>query len=135
MTTYVKRQVQIQVSESQNGANLIFKRGDSPIKFDADDNLAEAEYKKYVLTLPVTDKDLLDGTTITAGRILQIETDTELTVKLDDTGDTGIVVKPVSSDDSETKRGVLYLEGNFTHVYITIAGTGEANVLMGAVGS
>lgn len=133
--TYVTRQIQLQVAESQNGENLIIRRGDRPIKFDADDNLAEAKFEKFVLTLPVTNKDLMEGASIAAARILILETDTELTLKLADVGDTGITVKPVSTTDASTKKGTLYLEGNFTKAYVTIAGTGEATVLIGVVGA
>jgi len=136
MTTYVTRQVQVQVSERTSGENLIFKRGDRAAKFEALDTLNEARFEKYVLAIPTTDQDLMVGASISAGRILYIETDTEITIKLDDTTDTGFVVKPVPTTVTDDKRGVLYLEGNFTHVYATVAGaSGSANVLIGIVGA
>lgn len=136
MTTYVTRQVQVQVAERSSGEGLIFKRGDRSAKFDALDTLNEARFEKYVLAIPTTDQDLMIGASITAGRILYIETDTEITVKLDDTTDTGFVVKPVPTTVTDDKRGVLYLEGNFTHVYATVAGaSGSANILIGIVGA
>ena len=136
MTTYITRQVQLDVSENQNGTGQVIKRGETPVKFEEVAELAEAEFKKYVIALPVTDKDLMEGTTIALAKILYLETDTELTVKLADVGDTGIKVKPLVTDDAATKRGTLYLEGEFTKVYVTPVGaTGDANVIMGVVGA
>jgi len=136
MTTYVTRQVQLAVNENQNGTGQVIKRGQTPTKFDGVNELAEAEFKKYVIALPETDKDLLEGSTIALAKILYIETDTELVVKLETTGDTGITVKPLVSDDNEEKRGTLYLEGEFTKMYITPTGaSGNANVIMGVVGA
>jgi len=132
MTTYVRRQINVSVAENQNQSDLIFSRGGSEVKYNADDALAEAEMLKYDIPIPATDKDLMEGSTISVGRILFIETDTEIVVKLDNTGDTGFTVKPVNS----STRGVLYLEGNFTHVYVSVAGTsGNANVVAGIVGA
>ena len=133
--TYVKRQIQLHVSESQNGENAIIKRGDRFAKFDSDVNLAEAKFEKFVLTLPVVDRDLMEGSSIAAARMLILETDTELTLKLADIGDTGITVMPISAVDATIKRGTIYLEGDFARVFVTIAGTGEAVVLIGVVGA
>lgn len=131
MTTYVKRQIDISVAEKQNMSDLIFSRGGTQVKFDADATLDEAEMLKYALSIPTTDRDLMDGSSISAARILILETDTELTVKLNAIGDTGITVKPINS----STRAILYLEGDFSHVYVTIAGaSGTSNVVMGVVG-
>ncbi|TRO54902.1 hypothetical protein E2P64_08150 [Candidatus Bathyarchaeota archaeon] len=136
MTTYITRQMQLLVTENQNGTGQVINRGERQTKFEEIDELAEAEFKKYVLALPVTDKDLLEGTTISLAKILYLETDTELTVKLETTGDTGFKVKPLVSDEASEKRGVLYLEGEFTKVYVTPVGTeGEANIILGVVGA
>ncbi len=137
MTTYITRQIQLAVSEQQNGQGQIFSRGNNiQTRFEAVAGLEEAEMKKYVIPIPTVDKDLLEGSTIASARILMIETDTEITVKLDAVGDTGFIVKPVVEDDSATKKGTLYLEGEFTHVYVSVAGaSGSANVIMGVVGA
>lgn len=135
MTTYIERQVIFRVSENQNGEGKIISRGDRSTRFDALDDLIEGELLKYVISAPTTDKDLLSGSTIAAARILYIETDVEIRVKLDDTADTGFLVTPVDSDNADTKRGTLYLEGNFTHVYVSVGGTTDANVIMGVVGA
>ena len=136
MTTYVKRQIIVQVSESKNGENVVMKRGDRETKFDEVAALNEATFSKKVIPIPTVDKDLLEGEEIAVGKILYLETDTELTVKLAATSDTGFKVVPVVTADAATKRGTLYLEGTFTHVYVSIAGTsGNANVLIGVVGA
>lgn len=136
MTTYITRQVRFLVSEKQNGENQVIKRGDRETKFEAIDTLAEGEFKKWVLVLPITDKDLLGGSTIATGKILYIETDTEMVVKLGTVGDTGFTVKPIVAADTEKRRGILYLESAFAHVYVTPVGSsGNANVVVGVVGA
>jgi len=134
MTTYVTRKIYLAVSEKQNGTDLLIKRGESEIKFNAVSDLDETRSERYVLTGPVTDKDLMEGSSISAGKILILETDTEILVKLETTSDTGITVKPVVADDSDTKRGTLYLEGNFDHLYVSFTGTDDATILIGIIG-
>jgi len=122
-------------SEESSGKKVLINRGDSETKFDALDELAEVEFSKQAIALPASNVDLMQGSSMSLARILYIETDTELLVKLALTSDTGFKVKPVDSNDL-TKRGTLYLEGSFTHVYVTPTGTtGEANVLVGIVGA
>jgi hypothetical protein len=134
--TYIKRQVKVQVSESQNGEGSLFKRGDRETSHGAVTGLEEVGTGKFSITIPATDQDLMEGMGITTGRILYIETDTEITVKLDNTGDTGFKVKPVADASASTKKGTLYLEGTFTHVYVTVAGaSGTASVVVGVVGA
>ena len=136
MTTYVRRQVFLKVSEDQNGQRSLIQRGDVQTRFDAVAELEEGGLSKFAISIPAVDVDLMEGSSIANARILLIETDTELTVKLDDVGDTGITVKPLVDSEATTKRGTLYLEGDFTHVYVSIAGSeGEANVIMGVVGA
>jgi len=136
MTTYVQRQAIIQVAEMRTGEKEIFRRGDRVTKFEELEALNECETKKYSVAIPETDKDLIEGTTITTGRILYIETDTEITVKLNNTTDTGFKVKPLVDSEGSNKPGTLYMESEFTHVYVTIAGaSGNANIFMGVVGA
>jgi hypothetical protein len=136
MTTYVTRQVRLQVTEEQNGQGVLISRGGKDIKFEDVAELNEGGLTKFVLPIPTVDQDLMEGETITTGRILYIETDTEMTIKLDDVGDTGFIVKPLVAADASTKRGTLYLEGTFTHVYASVAGaSGNANVIMGIAGA
>ena len=136
MTTYVIKQLRIQVAQNQNGENLIFKRGDQETQFEAVAALEEGGLKKMVISIPTVDLDVMAMMQITAGRLLYIETDTELTVKLDDVADTGVLVTPVVTASASTKPAMLYMEGDFTHVYISIAGTsGSANVVVGIVGA
>lgn len=135
MTTYIQRQVQLQVAEDQSGRNQLIKRGyDAVTRFDAIAALKEAELKRYDLQAPLTDHDLLASTSISAGKILYIEANGPITIKLGTTGDTGIAITPLDSSDT-TKRAVFYYEGTFTHVYVTIGGTSLVEVLMGVVGA
>lgn len=136
MTTYVKRQIIVQISQKQNGEDLVFKRGDRETKFDAVAALEEGGLAKVIIPLPASDRDLMEGQEITTGRILYMEVNVETRVKLDDTGDTGFLVKPVVTADASTKPGVLYLEGTFTHVYVTPTGSsGNATIIFGIAGA
>ena len=131
---YISRNVKLVVSEDRNSGYLIWRSG-RDIKFEDLLALSEAKLTKQIISLPATDRDLLQGTSISVVKILYIETDTELLVKLESTGDTGFKVKPIDSSDL-TKKGTLYLEGDFSHVYVTPTGTtGDATVLMGVVGT
>lgn len=134
MTTYIQRQVQLQVSEEQGGRGQLIKRGDGMVRFDALAALKEAEFKRYDLTAPITNKDLLEGTAITAGKILYLETNGAITVRLGTTGDTAIPIAPLDSAIS-SKKAVFYYEGSFTHVYVSVAGTAIVEVIMGVVGA
>lgn len=131
MTAFITRQVEIKATEQQNGEGILISRGGRPTSISGLDALNEAELKKYVLAAPTVDKDLLEGSLVAIGRILYIETDQDITVKLADTTDTGIEVKPLNS----STPGVLYLEGSFSKVYVSLAGTTDANILMGVVGA
>jgi len=136
MTTYVTKQLRIKVAEQQNGENLIFQRGDRETKFEAVAALDEAGLQRFVIPLPASDKDLMAGLEITTGRLLYIETDTELLIKLANVADTGFVVKPMIDESASEKPGMLYLEGEFSHVYVTPTGTtGDATVIFGVVGA
>lgn len=136
MTIYMTRQVRLQAAQDASGQILVFRRGDRETKFNAVAALNEAGLSKLVIPIPTTDKDLMSNQEIAAGRVLYIETDTEILVKLALTGDTGITVKPISDADAEEKPGVLYLEGDFDHVYVTPAGaSGNANIIFGIMGA
>lgn len=133
---YVKRQIDLEASQSRNGQGTVLKRGGVQIRFDAVTDLNEGGLQKLVIPLPALDKDLMEGQEITTGRILYMETDTELVVKLDDTGDTGIIVMPVVEDSADSKPGTLYLDGSFSHVYVTPVGaTGNATIVVGILGA
>lgn len=137
MTVYLKRQLHVEASQNANGRNSIFLRGDLPTRFSGVASLEEGGIQKVALSIPTTDQDLLiDG--IAAGKVLYVETDTEITVKLDDTSDTGFLVSPVDSSSSglDDSPGILYLETTFTHVYVSVAGSsGTANVIVAMLGA
>ena len=134
MTTYITRQIFYKVSEQANGENLLIQRGDRSVKFDAVSALSEARSQRLTLTLPIVDQSIMSGSGIAVGKILMLETDTELTVKFDDTGNTGITVKPLVTADGSTKPGTFYIEGSFTNVFLNITGTGTASVFAAIVG-
>ena len=134
MSTYVNRLVQLRVSEFSNGEGILINRGDRPVRFKEESFLSEVRMDRHVLTAPITDQDVMSGSGIAAGRILILETDTAITVKLESSTDTGIVVKPLVADTGVTRPGVFYLEGEFTKVLISIAGTDTAVVRVGIVG-
>lgn len=138
MPVYIKRRITLQASQKKSGGDMIFQRGDRDVSFDALDDLAECGLRKLAIPVPTTDLDLMDGEQVAAGKILFIETDTDITVKLNSAGATPIDVKPVIAADSAltSKPGVLYLEGVFDHVYLSVAGTsGSANVMVAIIGA
>jgi hypothetical protein len=136
VTTYYTRQIQIEAYQKQGGRSPLFKRGDAITKFNALDELAEGGIRKLAIPIPSVDLDLMqDGVAI--GKALYIETDTEITVKLNNTSDTGVTVSPIVStrNDLSDAPGVFYIEGSFTHVYITVSGDpGEANIVVVMLG-
>lgn len=133
MTLFVNRKILFSVDELAGERGRIFQRGDSgEKKFKGLSDLAEVEIVKSQVSIPVTDQDLLAGTAITTAKILYVETDTELTLKLNSAGDTGVLLKPID----ENSKAVFYLEGEFSRVLISVAGTtGNANVLACMVGA
>jgi len=138
MSIYMKRRLYLEASQKKSGGDLIFKRGEKDIMFDALDELSECGLRKIALDIPTVDLDLMDGEQITTGRIVYIETDTDISVKFVTTGDTPIDVKPIvaASSDLAEKPGVFYLEGEFSHVYISVAGvSGTANLMVGILGA
>jgi hypothetical protein len=136
MTTYMTRQIRVQLTEDQSGQKVILRRGDAETKFNDEAALNEGGLVKHVIPIPTTDQDLMEGQNIAVGKVMYIETDTELVVKLDDVADTGITVKPLVDDENTIKPGILYLEGDFTHAYVSVAGaSGDANVIFGVIGA
>ena len=137
MTIYLKRQISMEVTQASSGRNPLFRRGDLPKKLSGLSTLEEGGLQKVAIAIPTSDVDLMiDG--VAEGKVLYIETDTEITVKLDTTSDTGFLVAPVDSANADLSLvpGTLYLETSFSHVYISVAGTsGTANVVIGILGS
>jgi hypothetical protein len=112
------------------------RRGDRQTKFNDVAELDEGGLQKVVVPLPAIDWDLMAGQKITTGRLLYLEADVETLVKLDAAGDTGVKVKPMVAADAATKPGILYLEGEFTHVYVTPTGSsGNATLVFGIAGA
>jgi hypothetical protein len=119
---------QIIVSAVDSLKETVFSRGIKQVKFES---LGEGGLRKFKISQPFTNQDLMAGSSVTSGVILYIESDAEIVVKLDNTGDTGFTIKPISS----TEPGILYLEGTFTHVYATGVGAVDANIVVGIVGA
>lgn len=137
MTVFLKRQIAIEVTQASSGRNPLFRRGDLPKKLSGLSSLEEGGLQKVAIPIPTVDLDLMiDG--IAEGKVLYIETDAEITVKLDTTLDTGVVVAPLDSNNADLSLvpGTLYLETTFSHVYISVAGaSGVANVVIGILGA
>ena len=137
MTLYWKRQLSLEASQLASGKKIIFHRGDIPVRFSGLSTLTDGGLQKIALSIPTTDQDVLpDG--ISTGKVLYIESDTEITVKLDTTSDTGFIISPLNSSasDLDDSPGVCYLEGSFTHVYVSVAGTsGTAHIIVAVLGA
>ena len=128
--TYIRRQLKLSVYR-------LISRGGRDARFENVDGLSEVSLANHVIAMPAIDVDLIQGTTISVAKILYIETDTEILVKLATVGDTGFVVKPLDGNDvTSGKKGSLYLEGEFTGLFVTPAGSvGDATVLVALVGA
>ena len=137
MTLYLKRQIFIEASQQANGRDLVLSRGSLMKRLSGLDEMEEGGARKVALSIPSVDVDLM-ASGIALGKILYIETDTEITLKLSTTSDTGITVTPVDPDNNDLTEvpGTLYLEGEFTHVYVSVAGaSGTANLVVGILGA
>jgi len=134
--TVVKRRIVLDViDEDESGDGVLVKRGGAIETLDSLTGFEEAKAEKQVLAFDESDRDLMSGTSITTGRVLLLESFATIRVKLDDTTDTGIVVKPPDSDD-DTIPGKLYLEGEFTHIYVTpIGASDDVIVVVSVVGA
>lgn len=138
MSVYVKRRIYIEASQKKSGTDLILRRGEKDVSFDAIDELSECGLRKIAIPIPTTDLDLLDGEQISLGKILYIETDTEVSIRFISISDTPISIKPIIAEESglSYKPGALYMEGEFEHVYVSVSGaSGTANLIVGIVGS
>jgi hypothetical protein len=137
MTIFLKRQISVEVSQTSSGRNPLFRRGDLPKRLSGLTSLEEGGLQKVAIPVPTVDLDLMiDG--IVEGKVLYIETDTEITVKLETTSDTGFLVSPVDSENASLSLvpGTLYLETSFSHVYVSVSGTsGTANIVIGILGA
>jgi len=136
MTVFLKRNLVIEASQQQNGRDPILVRGGADKRISGVSTLDEGGLKKIALPIPSVDVDLMMDS-VASGRVLYLETDTEITVKLDSASDTGFTVKPLDDTKSGLGNipGTIYLETAFTHVYVTVAGTsGEANIVIGILG-
>lgn len=133
MSIYIQRQLQVKAGETLTVKNPIIDRGNSGIdRISAQTHLAEATTGSIVLADGSTDTQISLGTGIVTGRLFYLETDQDITVKLGGSqADRALPIKvPVSGIVA-----AMYLDVEYTSVYLTNASGTDANVYYAIVGA
>jgi len=132
MSLYITRQIRLLVSESQQGTNPIVSRGGDEEKVSAQTALAEATGSLIVVAPASTDVPLPMGSGIATGRLFYLEADQDITIKFGGTeAERAMSVKVPQSG----KLARMFLDIEFTSVYVTNSGTSAANVVYAVIGS
>jgi len=132
MSLYTSRQFRLKSSVLQSLDNPVIDRGASEQKISGVAELAEATGSQIVVAAAATDEQLPMGSGIVTGRAFYMEADQDVTIKFGGTeADRALSVKVPST----TYPAILYLDIEFTSVYITNAGTDDANVFYAVIGA
>jgi len=131
MALYLQRQFRLIVSAVQNMVNPLVERGGSGLELiNSVDELAEASGNSVLVPASQTDYQLAMPASISTGRLLYLETDQDLVIKLGGTeADRAISLKVPST----TIKAVLYLDAEVTSIYVT-TGVTATNVYYAVVG-
>ena len=124
---YLTYQAKLKVSLESDEKNILFERSDETTNKVVRTDLKAESSGRLVLPATTADYPLPMGKVAT-GKILYIETDAEISIKLDG-GSTATKIKPVSA----TYKAKLLLESEFT-VAPTLSCTPAANVNFCIVG-
>lgn len=131
MSLYINRQFRVTISEAKGLTDPVLSRGATEERINADTNLAEAAGGPLVIAAPQTDLEITFPPGLATGRMFYIESDQDLTIKFNNSANTGYTLKvPTTSI-----RGKWYMDIDFTSVYITLGGTTDANVFYYIVGA
>lgn len=112
--------------------NPIIDRGASQDRIDAQTSLAESLSARIVVANSTTDLQLTMGAGLTTGRMFYIESDQNITIKFNGTDAARALNLKVPST---SVVGILYMEIDFTSVYISNGSGTSANVYYAVVGS
>lgn len=131
MSLYISRQLRVTVSENLGLTDPVLSRGAAEERIRADANFGEGAGGPLVISAPQTDMEIPFPPGLAAGRMFYIESDQDLVIKFDDTGNTGYQLKVPTA----ALRAKWYMDVEFTSVYIILSGTTAANVFYYIVGA
>jgi hypothetical protein len=133
MTLYIHRQFKLEVSKIQNMTNPLVSRGASETRISGQAELAEGIGSEVVVPAPSTDLLLPLGSGITTGRALYFESNLDMSIKIGgNEADREIVLK---LPDASGAKAIVYLDAEFTSLYVTLAGTTDAEIFYAVLGS
>lgn len=133
MSLYIQRQLQLKAGQTATIQNPIIDRGNSGIdRISAQTHLAEATTGRIVLAAGATDTQIALGQGIATGRLFYLETDQDITVKLGGTEAARALSVKIPVD---AVVGTLYMDVEYTSVYLTNGGTSDANLYYAIVGA
>jgi len=132
MSIYIRRKWKTVVSTNQNLSAPLISRGEDVAeeRIEAEAALAEVISSEIVVLAAATDEVLPMGYGITTGRMLIIESDVDITFKLNGTGESAQSLKVPTSGG--TARLVADLE--FTSIHVSVPGAVNANIFYGVIG-
>lgn len=133
MSLYIRRRLKVVASTNQNLSAPLISRGEglADERIEAETALAEGTGSQIVVAAGAVDESLPMGSGVVTGRMLLLESDQDIGVKLSGTGNTAITLKvPVSGVPA---RFVADVE--FTSVHVSVPGTSNANVFYGVIGA
>lgn len=132
MSLYLQRQIRLIVSAVQNMVNPILDRGQvGPEKISSVTELAEASGNRVLIPPSSTDYQLALPASIALARLVYIESDQDISVKLGGTEADREIEMKVPSTDSVA---IMYLDAEVDSIYVT-TGLTATNVFYGVVGA
>ena len=133
MSIYIRRQLQLKASQNSNMQNYILDRGNSvQDRIEAQAALAESIAGPIVVANATTDIQLSMGNGITTGRLFYLESDKNVTIKFNGTDAARALVLKVPATGL---MAVMYLDVEYTSVYLSNASGASANVYYAVVGA
>lgn len=127
---YLQRRIQLRASDDQGFSNKLLDVGGSLERISELDDFSEVFSGSIKLTGPVTNTEIPLSPGLSSARILYIKTNKEISVKLDDTANSSIIVKPPQTGIDAT----FYLEGDFSAIYFSYTGSDELSLFYAIVG-
>lgn len=131
MPLYLQRQIRVIVSAVQNMVNPLLDRGQAGIERISDvAELAEASGNRVLVPASSSDYQLALPASIGLARLVYVESDQDITVKLGGIeADRAIAMKTPDTDSP----AILYVDAEVDSIYVT-TGTLDTNVYYGVVG-
>lgn len=132
MSLYIRRRLKVVASTNQNLGTPLISRGESQTeeRIEAQTDLAEGTGSQIVVAAAAVDEELPMGSGIVTGRMLIIESDQDIELKLSGIGNTALPVKvPVAGVLAR-----LVADVEFTSIHVSVPGATDANIFYGVIG-